>query len=749
MISASCGCPLDDNSNYLLSDLTSSLFSFSILIHYHSPFTKSSTNPNSQMTTATTVNDLPDVILSTIISSISDTRTRNSVSLVNRKLLTLERTTRTNLTLRGNARDLYLIPTCFRSVTHLDLSLLSPWGHSLLASSPSSSLPSDPILLAHRLGISFPLVTSLTVYARSPSTLQILIPQWPNLSHVKLIRWHQRPSSAQLGADFVDLFEQCKMLKCLDLSCFYYWTEDIPPVLEGATDVSMSLTCLDLLTVSLTDGFKADEIRVIASVCSNLTKFLVACTFDPSYFGFVGDETLVSVASNCPKLSVVHLVDTSALGNVRSDPEDEGYSGDDSRVSVNGLVDFFSRLPLLEELVLCICKNVRDSFVALGALKSRCPKLKVLKLEQFHGVCMAIGSQLDGVALCSGLKSLSIKKCADLSDMGLIEIARGCCGLSKFEIEGCKKITMKGLRTMASLLHKTLIEVKISACKNLDAVSSLRSLEPICHRIEKLHIDCIWSAPQDDEDNYVSNHGFDLNENLYASDEHDYSGRNKRFKYSEDGYYMQHSNGDGFWNNSWDKLKCLSLWISVGELVTPLPMAGLEDCPSLEEIRIRVEGDCRGRHKLSQRAFGLSCLAGYPKLSKMQLDCSDTIGFALTAPSGQMDLSLWERFFLNGIGSLNLIELDYWPPQDRDVNQRSLSLPGAGLLAQCLALRKLFIHGTAHEHFMMFLLRIPNLRDVQLREDYYPAPENDMSTEMRVDSCSRFEDALNSRQIVD
>ncbi|KAJ9550145.1 hypothetical protein OSB04_014190 [Centaurea solstitialis] len=53
------------------------------------------------------------------------------------------------------------------------------------------------------------------------------------------------------------------------------------------------------------------------------------------------------------------------------------------------------------------------------------------------------------------------------------------------------------------------------------------------------------------------------------------------------------------------------------------------------------------------------------------------------------------------------------------------------------------------EHFLMFLLRIPNLRDVQLREDYYPAPENDMSTEMRADSCSRFEDALNRRQIDD
>ena len=133
----------------------------------------------------------------------------------------------------------------------------------------------------------------------------------------------------------------------------------------------------------------------------------------------------------------------------------------------------------------------------------------------------------------------------------------------------------------------------------------------------------------------------------------------------------------------------------------------------------------------------------------MQLDCGDTRGYALTAPSGQMDLSLWERFFLGSIGTLTLNELDYWPPQDEDVNQRSLSLPAAGLLQECASLRKLFIHGTAHEHFMNFFLKIPILRDVQLREDYYPAPENDMSTEMRVGSCSRFEDALNRRIIDD
>lgn len=369
---------------------------------------------------------------------------------------------------------------------------------------------------------------------------------------------------------------------------------------------------------------------------------------------------------------------------------------------------------------------------------------------------MAIEWQLDGLALCQGLTFLSIKNCPDLTDMGLICIGRGCSRLVKFEIHGCNNITRNAMRTLTSLLRRTLTDVGISCCKKLGAMASLQAMDPIRDRIKRLHIDCIWNDMEEIEKECPV---FDLNEaarmgidedklmRLFRSRLDENSRRPKKCKFTSD--LDVHSNGDFVGCKSWDKLKQLSLWIGVGELLTPLPMAGLEDCPNLEEINIRIEGDCRDQAKPSVRAFGLSTLAQYPSLTKMQLDCGEATGYALTAPFGQMDLSLWERFFLSGIGDLSLTELDYWPPQDRDVNQRSLSLPAAGLLSECLSLRKLFIHGTAHEHFMNFLLKIPNLRDVQLREDYYPAPENDMSSEMRADSCSRFEDALNRRIIFD
>ncbi|KAJ1424611.1 Leucine-rich repeat, cysteine-containing subtype [Sesbania bispinosa] len=713
----------------------------------------------------TSLSHLPEEILSKVFAAVSDTRTRNSLSLVCRSFLRLERKTRTSLTLRGNARDLHLIPTSFCHVTDLDLSFLSPWGHALFSSA------SDPRLLALHLRDAFPRVTSLAVYARSPITLQLLLLlPWPELRHVKLVRWHQRPPTSPLGSDFASLFEHCHSLTSLDLSSFYHWSEDLPPVLAANPETAASLRRLNLLTTSFTEGFKSLEIQQITAACPNLEHLLLACTFDPRYLGYVGDETLLAIASNCPKLTLLHLGDTASLSNRRGDPEDEGFTGVDARISRATMIEVFSGLPLLEELVLDVCKDVRDSCFALEVLGSKCPKLRVLQLRQFHGICLAIGSQLDGVALCQGLQSLSISNCADLTDMGLIEIARGCSRLVKFHVQGCKRITEKGMRTLTCLLRRTLIDVKISCCLNLDASASLRALEPIRDRIERLHVDCVWNGLKETDNFGRSFLNFDLNNldetsssdlntneqtvNYFDSAEWEgTSQKRQRCSYSTssqvDFSFMQSNENGYLCSGSWDRLRYLSLWIGVCDLLTPLPMAGLEDCPNLEEIRIRVEGDCRGKPKPTESEFGLSILACYPKLTKMQLDCGDTRGYALTAPSGHMDLNLWERFFLNGIGTLSLDELDYWPPQDEDVNQRSLSLPAAGLLQECYTLRKLFIHGTAHEHFMDFFLKIPDLRDVQLREDYYPAPESDMSTEMRVSSCSRFEDKLNRRPIRD
>lgn len=698
----------------------------------------------------TTINDLPDIILSDILATITDTRTRNSVSLVSERFYNLERATRTSMTLRGNACNLNIVPLCFDAVTNLDLSNVSPWGHSLLFSPSPSSM--DPRLVADLLQMSFPSVTSLTVYCRLPLTLEIILPMWKSLSHVKLVRWHPRPPAGS-GAEFVPLLKHCKCLTSVDLSSFYHWAEDLPPVLKAHPDKSAILTSLNLLTTSFSEGYRSQEIIEVTAACPNLNKFLVACVFDPRCFGFVSDETLSAIATNCPKLTLLHLAETSTLAALRGDPDNDGFTAEDARISKEGLIKLFNGLPLLEELALDVGKNVRDSGLALEALKSRCVNLKVLKLGQLHGVCLASNwKQLDGVALLGGLESLSIKNCGDLSDMSLVAIGRGCSKLVKFEVEGCKNITVDGLRTLACLLRDTLVEVKIYCCKNLGAVASCKALEPIRDRIQKLHIDCVWDGIRSSE---AKGPCFDLNELMYNVDDELQSSRKRKHYFLEDSL-----KGKGVVNHHlcmkrWKSLKELSLWIEVGELLTPLPVAGLDECPVLENIRIKMEGDTREKQLVrDDKAWGLSCLTRYPRLSKLLLHFGDTDGYNQTAPYGASDLSVWDRFLLNGIGNLTLKELDYWPAKDPDINQRSLSWLAAALIGNCITLRKVFIHGTAHEHFMSMLISpSPNTnkaRDAQIRLDYYPAPDgDDSSTEMRVGSHRRFEDAINARPTPD
>ena len=71
---------------------------------------------------ATTIHDLPDMIMLSILASVIDTKARNAAALVGWKWLVSERGTRTSLTLRGNAvhSNLYRISTYFQAVTHLD-----------------------------------------------------------------------------------------------------------------------------------------------------------------------------------------------------------------------------------------------------------------------------------------------------------------------------------------------------------------------------------------------------------------------------------------------------------------------------------------------------------------------------------------------------------------------------------------------------------------------------------------------------
>jgi hypothetical protein len=690
--------------------------------------------------------DLPEPLLLHILGFLTDARSRHRAALACHRLLAAERATRTELSLRGDPRSLafQLLPPGFRfpALEHLDLSLVSPWGHPFLSAASSDQLqhPDEAAeqntSIAARLVRCFPAVSSLAVYYRDPSTLHALTPHWRDgLRSVKLVRWHQRPPGLDSGgADLEPLLRNCPALRALDLSEFYCWTEDILPALAAHPTAAAALTDLDLGLAGATDGFHASELIAIAGSCPNLRKLVVPCLFNPRCVDFVSDDALLSLATSCPKLMVLRLREPF-------EPADTSQR-EDAAVTVAGMIAFFAALPGLKDLTLDLRHNVLEAAPAMEALAHRCPRVKFLSLGCFQGLCKASWLHLDGVAVCGALESLCIKNCQDLTDASLGAIGRGCGRLAKFAIHGCDLVTSAGIRKLVTALRPTLKEISVLHCRLLDTATCLAALIPIRDHIQSLEINCVWEeAEQPVQEESVANGKTVCDPEDDEFDEGSYESASKKCR------YMEFDNFVG-----WKMLRSLSLWLPAGERLSPLISAGLDSCPMLEEILIKVEGDCRTCPRpAAWTFFGLSDLAGFPALAKMKLDLSEAVGYALTAPAGQMDLSLWERFYLQGIESLlTLYELDYWPPQDKEVNQRSLTLPAVGLFHDCTGLRKLFIHGTTHEHFLSFFLFMRNLRDMQLREDYYPSPENDMMiTEMRAESWLRFEAQLNNWRIAD
>lgn len=433
----------------------------------------------------THISDLPEPILTNIFASVSDVRTRNSMSLVCRDWYLLDRYTRTTLCLRGNIVDLAALPMCFNQVTTLDLSRISPWGYSIFQTTNQSDR------IARFMVQAFPLVEDLTIYVKNVYHIQLVPFLWPNVESVTLVRWHQRPTepedALEPGTELHLLLTACPKLRKLDLSKFYCWTEDVPPALVVGT-VSSSLKSLNLLKLS-PEGFRAQDLATITGACKSLEEFYVLCDFDPRFVDPVGDQALVSLGQTCTRLRVLHLVDTNAWDASRGDVGD-GFTGEDANITPAGLQQMFKSLPRLEELVFLLAQSVKDVGPALETLPVVCKKLKVLKLSHFHGVCK--GPEPDGVARCKQLKKLTIKNCFDLHDASLAAIGKGCVQLDQFHLRGIGTISRDGLAECVKRLSGTLKDVEVSRCEQLNAAQVFQALEPVSASLETLSLDCVW-----------------------------------------------------------------------------------------------------------------------------------------------------------------------------------------------------------------------------------------------------------------
>ncbi|GAY57804.1 hypothetical protein CUMW_182250 [Citrus unshiu] len=151
-----------------------------------------------------------------------------------------------------------------------------------------------------------------------------------SMSHVKLVRWHPRPPEV-FGAEFVPLLKHCKCLTSVDLSS-----------ITGQKISHRQISNSHLLKSPYDIVFRrSQEIIEITAARPNLNKWLVC----------------LIRATNCPRLTLLHLAETSTLAALRGDPDDDGFTAEDARISKEGLIQLFNGLPLLEEFALDVRRN--------------------------------------------------------------------------------------------------------------------------------------------------------------------------------------------------------------------------------------------------------------------------------------------------------------------------------------------------------------------------------------------------------
>jgi hypothetical protein len=276
-------------------------------------------------------------------------------------------------------------------------------------------------------------------------------------------------------------------------------------------------------------------------IVENLSFTSISTILQFRYMDFVNDATLLKLATNCPNLTTLHLVDPTPI-TLNNNPGalNNLQENNPSAITPAGLEKLFSALPLLTDFSLDLSRPIVEAGPVLEILGQRRtgPLVKNLKLGYFEGVCKGKWLHLDGIAVCGGLESLCLKNCADLSDASLAAIARGCTRLSRFELIGCDLVTELGLQKLAFGLRQTLKDLSVSRCPLISAPALVNALKSVRGHLERLHMDCVWTRPEAEKQ--VHEGQLDVAEHDPLDDISDMNGlcerqsKRCRYKYEED-----------------------------------------------------------------------------------------------------------------------------------------------------------------------------------------------------------------------
>ncbi|KAL9398900.1 hypothetical protein Peur_007861 [Populus x canadensis] len=214
----------------------------------------------------------------------------------------------------------------------------------------------------------------------------------------------------------------------------------------GVTDEGLSSLVTkhkDLKKLDITCCRKITDVSIayITSSCTNLTSLrMESCTLVPS-------EAFVFIGQQCQFLEELDLTDNEI--------DDKGLKS-------------ISKCSKLSSLKIGICLNISDK--GLSHIGMKCSKLADLDLYRSPGITdLGILAICQG---CSGLEMINISYCMDITDSSLLALSK-CSRLNTFESRGCPLITSSGLAAIA-VGCKKLNKLDIKKCHNIGDAAMLQ-----------------------------------------------------------------------------------------------------------------------------------------------------------------------------------------------------------------------------------------------------------------------------------
>ncbi|KAI4315982.1 hypothetical protein L6164_024002 [Bauhinia variegata] len=346
-----------------------------------------------------------------------------------------------------------------KSLKMLNLSKCQNISHIGLAALTNGAQNLEKLILSYSLSVSTDLVKCLNNFSKlqsikldgCPGTCCAVkaIGNWQ--ASLEELSLRKCESVTDEGLSF--LLQTHKELKKLDITCCRKITYSS---IEGITNSCPMLTSLRMESCSL--------------VCSDAFLLIGRCQFleelDVTETE-IDDEGLTSI-SRCSKLSSLKL-------------------GICLKITDKGLSHIGRSCSQLTELDLYRCTGITD--VGIAAIAHGCPSLEVINVAYNANLT---DTSLVSLSKCLNLRRLEIRGCPQISSSGLSAVSVGCKQLIMLDIKKCYNINDAGMIQLAQN-SENLEQIKLSYCSVTDMGLMALARMSCLQRIAILHMEGLTS----------------------------------------------------------------------------------------------------------------------------------------------------------------------------------------------------------------------------------------------------------------